>query len=77
MDCGWRNPEWVANNHFECLKSLRSNQDCIERAAPPQTSGTRDVLHPSAMMMSFELASNARAIAMRIISSFAPYFFST
>jgi hypothetical protein len=74
MDCGWRNPEWVANNHFECLKSLRSNKDRIERAAPPQTSGMRDVLSLSAMMISFELTSNVRAIVMRIISRFAPSF---
>jgi hypothetical protein len=48
MDYGWRNPEWAANNHFDCLKSLRSNEDCMERAAPPQTSGMRDVLSLSA-----------------------------
>ena len=61
MDCGWRNPEWVANDHFECLKSLRSNEDCMERAARPRTSGMRDVLSLSAMMISFELTSNVRA----------------
>ena len=62
MDCGWRNPEWVANDHFECLKSLPSNEDCMERAARPQTSGMRDVLSLSAMMISFELTSNVRAM---------------
>jgi hypothetical protein len=76
MDCGWRNPEWVANNHFECLKSLRSNEDCIEPAAPPQTSGMREVLSLFAMMISFELTSNVRAHRMRIISRFCAFFLS-
>src|ERR1017187_7492011 len=44
MDCGWQNQGWEASNHSEFLKSLASNTDCIERAAPPQTSGTRDAL---------------------------------
>ena len=60
MDCGWQNPEWVPNNHLERLKSLRS-KDCMERAAPPQTSGMRDVLSLSAMMISFELTANVHA----------------
>jgi hypothetical protein len=54
MDCGWQNPEWVANDHYECPKSLASNEDCIERAAPPQTSGMRDVLSLSARMISLQ-----------------------
>lgn len=52
MDCGWQNPEWVANNYFEFLKLLASNADCIGRAAAPQTSGIRDALSPFAMMVS-------------------------
>jgi hypothetical protein len=33
----------------------------MERAARPQTSGMRDVLSLSAMMISFELTSNVSA----------------
>ena len=75
MDCGWRNPEWGANNHFEYLKSLRSNELCMERAARPQTSGMRDVLSLSAMMTSFELTSNVRTTVMRVYRTLRHLFF--
>ena len=47
----------------------------MERAAPPQTSGMRDVLSLSAMMISFELTSNVHATVTRIIARFSPSFF--
>ena len=50
MDYGWQNLEQAGRN--DSLKSLASNEDCTERAAPPQTSNMRDVLSPFAMMIS-------------------------
>ncbi len=43
MDYGWQNPEQEANDGSEHLKSLASNADCIERAAPSSTIGMRGV----------------------------------
>jgi hypothetical protein len=60
MDCGWQNPEPAGRNHS--LKSLASNEDCIERAAPPQTSDMRDVLSRFAMMISLQLTSDPSTI---------------
>jgi hypothetical protein len=57
MDCDWQNPEGAANNYLECQEPLASNADYIERAAQPQTSGIRDVLSPSPMMISLQLTS--------------------
>jgi hypothetical protein len=54
MDCGWQNLEGVANIHFERLMLLASMPICIGLAAPPQTSGTREPLRPSAMMLSLQ-----------------------
>jgi hypothetical protein len=49
-DCGWQNLEREANNRCEYPRSLASNADCIARADPPQTSGTRAVLSPLATL---------------------------
>src|SRR5712691_5175584 len=49
----------------------------MERPAPPQTSGMRDVLSLSAMMIPFERASNVRPTVLRIISRFASSLFQT
>jgi hypothetical protein len=57
MDCGWQNPEWVANNYLEFRKPLASNVDCIEHAAQRQTSGIRAALFPFAMMISLQMTS--------------------
>jgi hypothetical protein len=53
MDYGWQSLEQAGRNHS--LKSLASSKDCIERAAPPQTSDMRDVLSQSAMLISSKL----------------------
>ena len=55
MDYGWQNLEPAGRN--DSLESLASNQDCTERAAPPQTSNMRDVRSPFAMMISLQLPS--------------------
>ena len=55
MDYGWQNLEQAGRN--DSLKSLASNEDCTECAAPPQTSNMRDVLSPFAMMISSQLPS--------------------
>ena len=60
MDYGWQNLEQAGRN--DSLKSLASNEDGTEHAAPPQTSNMRDVLSPVAMMISLQLPFDASAI---------------
>jgi hypothetical protein len=55
MDYGWQNLEQAGRN--DSLKSLASNGDCTERAAPPQTSNMRGVRSRFAMMISLQLPS--------------------
>ena len=48
----------MANNYSECQTPLASNSDCIGCAALSQTSDTRDVLSPFAMMTSLQQTSD-------------------
>lgn len=67
MDRGSQNQEQVANNHFECEPFLASSVACIWPAAPPQTSGMRDVLPLSAMISSWLTSTWAHALIISLL----------
>src|SRR5262249_45377552 len=58
MDCDGQSPgRGAANSYSAFLKSFASNSDRIGRAAPAQTSDTRDILSRFAMTSSLQQTS--------------------